>query len=126
MRTTWTTTTTGRRGQASKTRTRTRASTAVRVLRETRFVGSVDEASKRLPWASTRQRLASSFVDPTLGEEVAVYCTQQLVALAEAPDGVVDLLDDMRSWLRPEKSEDDEEPMEREHSSRPTRCSAFL
>jgi hypothetical protein len=85
------------------------------VLRETRFVGSVDEASKRLPWASTRQRLASSFVDPTLGEEVAVYCTQQLVALAEAPDGVVDLLDDMRSWLRPEKSDDDEEPVEREH-----------
>ena len=85
------------------------------VLRETRFVGSVDESTKRLPWAATRQRLASSFVDPALGEEVAVYCTQQLVALAEAPDGVVDLLDDMRSWLRPEKTEDDEEPMEREH-----------
>ena len=50
------------------------------VLRETRFVGSVDEASKRLPWAATRQRLASSFVDPAFGEEVAVYCTQQLVA----------------------------------------------
>ncbi len=85
------------------------------VLRETRFVGSVDEASKRLPWASTRQRLASSFVDPALGEEVASWCTQQLVALAEAPDGVVDLLDDMRSWLRPEKNEDDEEVIEREH-----------
>ena len=69
------------------------------VLRETRFVGSADEASKRLPWAATRQRLVEAFVDPTLGEEVAVYCTQQLVALAEAPDGVVDLLDDMRSWL---------------------------
>ena len=84
------------------------------VLRETRFVGSVDESTKRLPWAATRRRLASSFADPTLGEEVAAWCTQQLVALAEAPDGVVDLLDDMRSWLRPEKTEEDEE-VEREH-----------
>lgn len=88
------------------------------ILREMRFVGGVDDMSARLPWAATRGRLAAAFADPAVGDEVARWCTYKLEALSAAPDCVVDLLDEMQSWLRPPKEEGDEE-LEREHYLEP-------
>ena len=87
------------------------------VLRETRFVGSVDEASKRLTlgFYKTTPRLKFRRSDALARSSSLFTARSNCSTRGEAPDGVVDLLDDMRSWLRPEKSEDDEEPMEREH-----------